>query len=137
MSALDVKSFRDLTYGARLLSWSCDCYRLADTLPPSERFGLVAQIKRCATSIPANIAEGHASEETKAFLEHVNIALGSEAELATHLHVSVRLNLCSEKQTCALCQRREHVGRMLNRLAAALQRKVESEATARGSIAPP
>lgn len=132
MSALDVKSFRDLTVWREAIELVVDCYRLADTLPPSERFGLVAQIKRCATSIPANIAEGHGRKKPKAFLNHVNIALGSEAELATHLHVSVRLNLCSEKQTCALSRRREYVGRMLNRLAAALQRKVESEAKRAG-----
>jgi four helix bundle protein len=136
VSALDVKSFRDLTVWREAIELVVDCYRLADTLPPSERFGLVAQIKRCATSIPANIAEGHGRKKPKAFLNHVNIALGSEAELATHLHVSVRLNLCSEKQTCALSQRREHVGRMLNRLAAALQRKVESDAKRAGRSPP-
>jgi four helix bundle protein len=64
----------------------------------------------------------------RAFLNHVNIALGSEAELATHLHVSVRLGLCSEEQTHAISKRREYVGRMLNRLAEALKRRVESEA---------
>ena len=68
MSALDVKSFRDLTVWREAIELVVDCYRLADTLPPSERFGLVAQIKRCATSIPANIAEGHGRKKPKAFL---------------------------------------------------------------------
>ena len=84
-----------------------DCYRLCNEFPQSERFGIVAQIRRCATSIPANIAEGHGRKRPRPFLNHVNIALGSEAELATHLHVSVRLGLCSEEQTHAISKRRE------------------------------
>ncbi len=128
MSALDVKSFRDLTVWQEAVDLVVDCYRLSAAFPPSERFGIVAQMKRCATSIPANIAEGHGRKRPKAFLNHVNIALGSEAELATHLHVSVRLGLCSDQDARAIAKRREHVGRMLNRLAAALKRKVDAEA---------
>ena len=131
MGALDVKSFRELTVWREAVELVVDCYRLADLLPSGERFGIVAQMKRCATSIPANIAEGHGRKRPKAFLNHVQIALGSEAELATHLHVAERLGFCSTSQTSAISRRREHVGRMLNRLAAALKRKVESEAKRR------
>jgi four helix bundle protein len=125
---VDVKSFRELRVWREAVELVVECYRLSGQFPPSERFGLVAQVKRCATSIPANIAEGHGRKKPKAFLNHVNIALGSEAELATHLHVSVRLGLCSEEQTRTVSKRREYVGRMLNRLAEALKRKVEAEA---------
>ena len=128
MGALDVKSFRELTVWREAIELVVDCYRFTDTLPSAERFGIVAQIKRCATSIPANIAEGHGRKRPKAFLNHVHIALGSEAELATHFHVAERLGFCSKAQTSAISRRREHIGRMLNRLAAALKRKVESEA---------
>jgi four helix bundle protein len=128
MGALDVKSFRELTVWREAVELVVDCYHLADLLPPGERFGIVAQMKRCATSIPANIAEGHGRKRPKAFLNHVHIALGSEAELATHLHVAERLGFCSTDQTRAISKRREHVGRMLIRLAAALKRKIESEA---------
>jgi four helix bundle protein len=128
MGALDVKSFRELTVWREAIELVVDSYRFADTLPPAERFGLVAQVKRCATSIPANIAEGHSRKHPKVFLNHVYIVLGSEAELATHIHVAERLGFCVNDQTIAISRRREHVGRMLNRLAAALKRKVESEA---------
>lgn len=135
MGALDVKSFRELTVWREAVELVVDCYRLAELLPPGERFGIVAQMKRCA--IPANIAEGHGRKRPKAFLNHVHIALGSEAELATHLHVAERLGFCSAGQTSAISRRRELVGRMLNRLAAALKRKVESEAKRRcGSRTP-
>ena len=102
MGALDVKSFRELTVWREAVELVVDCYRLADVLPRSERFGIAAQMKRCATSIPANIAEGHGRKRPKAFLNHVHIALGSEAELATHMHVSMRLGLCSDEQTRAI-----------------------------------
>lgn len=128
MGAVDVKSFRELMVWREAVELVVDCYHLAELLPRGERFGIVAQLKRCATSIPANIAEGHGRRRPKAFLNHVHIALGSEAELATHLHVAERLGFCSADQTRAISKRREHVGRMLNRLAAALKRKIESEA---------
>ena len=125
MGAIDVKSFRELTVWSEAIELVVDCHRFAESLPATERFGMAAQIKRCATSIPANIAEGHGRQRPKAFLNHVQIALGSEAELATHLHVAERLGFCSRDQRRAIGARREHVGRMLNRLAAALKRKVE------------
>ena len=128
MGALDVKSFRELTVWREAIELVVDCYGFADALPSTERFGICAQIKRCATSIPANIAEGHSRKRPKAFLNHIRIALGSEAELATHIHVAERLGFCLNGQTIAISKRREHVGRMLSRLAAALNRKVESEA---------
>jgi four helix bundle protein len=128
VGAIDVTSFRELTVWREAVELVVDCYRLADVLPREERFGIAAQMKRCATSIPANIAEGHGRKRPKAFLNHIHIALGSEAELATHLHVAERLGFCSIDQVEAISKRREHVGRMLNRLATALKRRVESEA---------
>jgi four helix bundle protein len=107
MGAVDVKSFRELMVWREAVELVVDCYHLAELLPRGERFGIVAQLKRCATSIPANIAEGHGRKRPKAFLNHVHIALGSEAELATHLHVAERLGFCSTDQTRAISKRRE------------------------------
>ena len=54
MGAIDVKSFRELTVWSEAIELVVECYRFADSLPATERFGMAAQIKRCATSIPAN-----------------------------------------------------------------------------------
>src|SRR6476660_23416 len=55
------------------------CYGAAKQLPDDERFGLSAQLRRAAISVPSNIVEG-SCRPTRAFVNHVTIALGSLAE---------------------------------------------------------
>lgn len=75
-----------------------ESYRITKLLPRSETYGLVAQIRRAATSIPANIAEGHGREHLGDYLRHLSIAKGSLTELETHLLISHQLSYLSEKQ---------------------------------------
>lgn len=58
-------------------------YRETEKFPPDERFGLIAQMRRAAVSIPSNIAEGAARETRKDFLRFLSHARGSLAELET------------------------------------------------------
>jgi len=67
-------------------------YDLSTCLPSPERYGLCAQMRRAAVSIPSNVAEGHAFRTNpKAYGRHVRIALGSLAELETHVEIGFRL----------------------------------------------
>ena len=70
-------------------------YELAEKLPRSERFGLGAQIRRAAVSIPSNVAEGHAAGARQRYLNHVRIAAGSLAELDTQIDIATRLAFLS------------------------------------------
>jgi len=70
-----------------------DAYSVAKQLPPSERFELSSQIRRAAVSVPSNVAEGQASGFGRRCRYHVRIALGSWAELATHLELVRALKL--------------------------------------------
>jgi len=69
-------------------------YQHVRELPPEERFGLAAQIRRAAISVPSNIAEGHAfRSRPRAYCRHIRIALGSFAELDTQIEMAARLNM--------------------------------------------
>ena len=60
-----------------------DCYSAADGFPPSEAFGLAAQLRRSAVSVPSNIAEGRGRGGSREFVRFLNIAYGSACELET------------------------------------------------------
>jgi four helix bundle protein len=63
-------------------------YEFSKQFPADERFGLTAQIRRCAVSIPSNIAEGAARSSRKEFAQYLMIARGSLSELDTQLRIA-------------------------------------------------
>jgi len=73
-----------------------DIYRITRDFPNEERFGLTQQMRRCAVSIPSNIAEGAGRSSSKEFLRFLNIAMGSLAELETQLDIAKRIGYLSE-----------------------------------------
>ncbi len=84
-STQPIRSYRDLIVWQKGMDLVVECYRLSKKLPASEQYGLSAQIQRSAASIPANIAEGHARRHTGDYVHHLSMAVGSLAELETHL----------------------------------------------------
>lgn len=69
-------------------------YALTARWPDHERFGLTAQARRAATSVPSNIAEGAARRGTAELVQFLHVASGSLAELDTQLEVARRLGYC-------------------------------------------
>ena len=65
-------------------------YRETKTWPQDERFGLIAQVRRAAFSIPANIAEGASRRGRKDFARYLNIALGSQGRLLWRPYAAMR-----------------------------------------------
>jgi four helix bundle protein len=78
-------SFRDLEVWQEAMSLVEDVYRLSRNFPADERFGLTAQLRRAAISIPSNIGEGGRRKRRKAHLHHLDIALGSQGEVDVQL----------------------------------------------------
>ena len=74
-------------------------YQMTEGFPDAERFGLTSQLRRCAVSIPSNIAEGWGRGKNKYFGNHLKIARGSLCELETQLTLAVELNFLIEIKT--------------------------------------
>jgi four helix bundle protein len=87
---MKIQSFRDLEVWQKSMILVEQIYRLSARFPANEEYGLKAQMRRAAVSIPSNIAEGHSRRHSKEFLHHLSIALGSVAELQTQIELATR-----------------------------------------------
>lgn len=88
-------------------------YRASRGFPVNERFGLVSQIQRAATSIPANISEGYGRWNARDFARFLSIASGSLRELETHFVIAQRLGYLTPHSTTPLFQSMDQLARML------------------------
>ena len=96
-------------------------YRETAVLPDSERFGLAAQMRRAAVSIPSNIAEGYARQSLTDYIRFLKISRGSLAELQTQLILAEQLGLMQASK--ALNELNQETDRVLQGLIRSLQRK--------------
>jgi len=110
------KGFRGLRVWQDGMDLAADTYRLTAAFPVHERYGLAGQMQRAATSIPANIAEGHSRSEPGDYARHVNIARGSLGELETFLELATRLDYADAASIAPLLDRCAAIGRQLYRL---------------------
>ena len=96
-------------------------YAFAARLPRNETYGLAAQMRRAAVSIPSNLAEGAARGTTKEFLQFVIIARGSISELETQIELGKRLHSITIPDD--LATRLNNVFGLLNGLINSLRRR--------------
>jgi four helix bundle protein len=90
-------NFDKLKIWLKALDIAISVYEVSLLLPNDEKFNLVHQIKKCAVSIPSNIAEGSGRNHNKEFIQFLGIANGSTFELITKLILAKRLNLVKEE----------------------------------------
>ncbi|WP_317133242.1 four helix bundle protein [Chryseobacterium aureum] len=91
-------------------------YKITETFPKTEIYGLVSQIRRAAVSIPSNIAEGNSRRSKPDYLQFLKIARGSCTEVATQLIISKNLGFFSEDDYLKLNQEIIELSKMLNGL---------------------
>lgn len=97
-------------------------YSYVSKFPQSELFGLSNQMRRCAVSIPSNIAEGEGRNSDTDRLRFLSIARGSLCELETQVIISERLHMTTDNPQDLLDQI-DVVGKMLNGLMNHLKNK--------------
>ena len=88
--------FEKLKIWQKAMDIAVHVYEISSLLPNDEKFNLIHQIKKCAVSIPSNIAEGSGRNSEKEFMHFLGIANGSTFELITQLILAKRLKLVSE-----------------------------------------
>ncbi len=92
------------------------------TFPRTETYGLIAQLRRAAVSIPSNIAEGHDRLSTGEFKQFLGHARGSLVEVETQILISERLGYLGPSQSVNLLKRSTEIGKILNGLLRSLAR---------------
>ena len=121
---MHLKSYRDLEVWQKAMDLVVGCYRMTEQFPKTELYGLTSQLQRAAVSIPANIAEGQGRSHTREFLNHLSVAYGSLMEVETHLEIAARLEYLDQAELHRLLDQTGEIGRMLNRLMQALNRRL-------------
>lgn len=124
-------SYRDLKVWDKAMDLVAACYAITKGFPKEERYGLTSQLQRAAVSVPANIAEGRARQHRAEFLQHLSIALGSLAELETHVQIAERLGYLNSGQSEPLLSQCAEIGRMANGLRNSLKEKGQRPAGTR------
>lgn len=111
-----VRGYRDLLVWQKGIALVKSIYQITQTFPGDERFGLVAQMRRAAVSIPSNIAEGQARHTTGEFIHFVSNSEGSLAELETQLVIAVELQYCEQSNAQTAFDSISELRKMLNGL---------------------
>ncbi|WP_253254206.1 four helix bundle protein [Xanthomonas arboricola] len=98
-------------------------YRFTEVFPEQERYGLTAQLRRAAVSVPSNIAEGAARRSTPDYARFLSIARGSLSELDTQVQIAVRLGYSNTEDEDIVSQQVDQVFAKLTALMNALRRR--------------
>ncbi len=119
-----VNNYRDLLVWKQGIELVKLIYKITREFPKEELYGLTSQIRRCAVSIPSNIAEGHARDSLKEYIQFLSIAAGSLAELQTQLVIAKELGMGQAKYIEVAEQLAEKTLKMLRSLQRALKNKL-------------
>ncbi|TMJ04991.1 MAG: four helix bundle protein [Bacillati bacterium ANGP1] len=98
-------------------------YRETETFPLRERFGLTQQLRRAATSVPANLAEGCGRATTREYVRFCSIARGSAFEVRYHLRLAGDLGFLSAEAYVQCDDGYDRVGKMVHFLMRSLERQ--------------
>jgi len=108
-----VKTFRDLKVWQKAHELVLEIYKVTMKFPSEEKFGLITQLRRSASSIPTNIVEGHKRQSRKEFIYFLNTAESSLEETKYHIILSKDLRYLDKDDFDKISGMCDEVGRML------------------------
>lgn len=114
------RDFKDLQVWQKAMRVAKEVYVLIQNFPPEERFALSDQMRRCAVSIPSNIAEGQQRNGKQEFAQFIGYAQGSRAELQTQLLLARDFGYLTDEEVEPIFYELEEVGKMLYSLSNAV-----------------
>lgn len=118
---MPIESYKDLIVWQKSIQLVLLIYELTEKFPKSEIYGLTSQMRRCAVSVPSNIAEGRRRSTRKDFGHFISIAFGSGSELETQLVICKQLPFSANFDYTGIDALLNEVMKMLNILLIKLQ----------------
>jgi four helix bundle protein len=111
-----IKSYKDLLAWSKSMELIKLVYRLTRLYPDNERYGLTAQTRRAAVSVPSNIAEGYGRRTRADYVRFLDIARGSANELETQMLAAMSLGFAPNADWQDALDRVDEVQRILRGL---------------------
>ena len=118
-----MKTYRDLVVWQKSMVLVTEVYEISKKFPKDELYGLTSQIRRCAISIPSNLAEGYGRNSTNDYIHFLRIASGSLYELQTQMEISLNLQYIDRREFENLYELSREIERMLSSLIRKLRAK--------------
>lgn len=125
-----MQRFTDLKVWQRSHALALAVYRMTESYPTTERYGLVSQLRRAATSVPTNIAEGSRRQHAQDYARFLNLAEGSLAEVEYLFILSRDLGYAAPADIEPHITEATEISRMVF----ALRRKVEGDRSATSTL---
>jgi four helix bundle protein len=116
MTTMPLKTYRDLVVWQKSMELVTEVYRMTKNFPGDEIYGLTSQMRRCAVSLPSNIAEGYGRHSTQDYVRFLRVACGSLFELQTQMEISKNLTYLNENAFYTHYEASREIERMLNSL---------------------
>lgn len=113
---MNSQSYKNLIVWQKSIDLVIEVYKITNSFPKSEQFGLVSQMRRCAVSIASNIAEGSKRGTNKDFNHFLVMAYGSGAELETQIEISYQLRFMTKSEATEAENLLEEIMKMLNKM---------------------
>lgn len=119
----EIKTYRDLIVWQKSMDIVVNIYKLTNNFPKSEIYGLTSQMRRCAVSIPSNIAEGRGRGKgsKKDYRHFLIISYSSGKELETQIEIAKRLQFNKNSDFIKVDNLLNEVMRMLNKMLSKLK----------------